>query len=219
MFSSWFGKNKTVRRDADDPTKLQVGDVIELSGSYGLPSELRGARFTIHKVSTYEFEEGIDVEFQLKGAALFTLFLSVEDNDGDILLKFSRKVERKQVGEIFDLNDFSQIFESDESCRLNAKKSPEFDNWLSEAYIQTCQEVQAFYYEDWDLRKKNQGRDYEEDEEELRYFELKSDDGRHFIEIEVWDGGETDVSLTLTLPAYELEGIYPAEETQENNGW
>jgi hypothetical protein len=219
MFSSWFGKKQSVRRDLDDPTKLQEGDVIELSGSFGLPSELRGARFTIHKISTYEFEEGIDVEYQLKGATLFTLFLTVEDNDGDILLKFSRKVERKQVGDIFDLDDFAQIFEGDEPCRLNTKSTTGFENWIADAYIQTCQEVQAFYYEDWDLRKKHQGRDYEEDEEELRYYELKSDDGRHFVEIEVWDGGDTDVSLTLALPAYELEGIYPAEEKQDTGGW
>ncbi len=220
MFKSLFSKKDNApRRDANDPTKLEIGDVIELSDSYGLPEDLRSARFTVKKISSYEFSDGIETEFQLAGASLFTLFLTVEDDDGDVCLNFSRKVDRKKISELFDVDDFSEIFDGSGHLRLKTKNSAGFEGWVAEEYSQTAKEVQAFYYEGWDLRPKPKNNDYEEDEDELRYYEMEGDEGKHYIEIEVWDGGETDISLTLSLPMHQLEGIYPVEKKEDTGGW
>ena len=109
---------------------------------------------------------------------------------------------------IFNLDEFSKIFES-KGTTLLAKDISIVDGFIAEEYTQTVIAERGYYYEGKDFRG-SQPSSLEGEGEPFDYFCLVSKRGTHAVEIEVYEGGETEVYLTLYRDASDIKELWPA---------
>ena len=210
-----FGKKEAPKRQLDHPSHLMTGDMISLDDSFALPPQLRGQQLRVESVNTYEYERSQKAEWVLKGHGQDTIFLSLDEDD-ETYLAFSIKVNRGQVEQIFDLDQFGAIFEEDEQAMLTTQDLPnelatQFEQWLGQQYHQVnFAQFGYFHREDYRNKKPPQDEDGARGDAFESYF-LLDDDEKFAIDVEVYDGGETDVMLTLYRPLSDIRDYWPAQ--------
>lgn len=207
FFGKLFGgsSKEATKRSLDKPEQLQTGDIITLDDSFALPALLRGQSLEIKQVNTYEYEHSKSVEWVLQGSTDDILFLSLENDDVQTLV-FSLKISRDIVGQLFDLDTFSQMFDEPGNAQLTAKAAPEaFNQWMTNDYRQ-CEFAQFGYFHSLDHRHQNlnasQGDSFER-------YSVESDDEKFGLEAEVYEGGETDVVLSIHRPVSDIRQYWP----------
>ena len=197
-------------RSLTHPSQLQQGDVINFNDSFALPEQVRGRSFEVSEVNGYEFEDEIVTEFLLQGESSTPLFLSVVDDDEDYL-NLSVKILRADVEKLFDLDNFADVFDGDGHTVLNRIGEPDhLSRWTAPVYRQE-EMAERGYYLRGDRRKTTTRH---EGGEVFDYYLLVSDDREYSVEAEVYDGGETDVALSLRRPLSDITEMWPAG----NNG-
>ncbi|MBL4682478.1 MAG: hypothetical protein JKY88_17385 [Pseudomonadales bacterium] len=203
-------KAKSENRTLSHPRDLMTGDLIQLSDSFGLPPRLRDQMFKVLGVVTYQFEHDYSSSFSLEGRNNDHIDLTIEEEGGRAIAAFSLAIDPSIVEQLFDMDEFAQIFDPDENAQIKPIASLEFGPWLEEAYVQeSCAESAYFYAKD--CRSEGPSK-YEGDGEAFEYYSLRSGDGDHGIEIEVYASGETDVSLTLYRPVDDIKELWPAKK-------
>ncbi len=203
-----FGEKK-VQRQLNSPKDLTTDDIIVLTDSFALPENLRQQQYQVSKVNTYEFEHKTQLEWMLIGTDDTELYLSLEDDDKPYL-KFSLKINRSDVEKLFDLDDFSIVFEEDQPAFLNKKQDSALTSgWTSEQYQQHGF-AQVGYFHKKDHRQEAlsefNGKEAGEPFELYTLYDQNEDRG---IDIEVWDDGDTDIFLTLFRPLSDITDMYP----------
>lgn len=203
-------KKNPESRALDHPRDLQKGDMLQLANHFGLPDLLRDKMFKITGVCTYQFEHENNTSFTLESVQDQKLSLSIESDAGRETAVFSYAISRSTVEELFDLDEFSEVFDSDDAATLNTLNNAEFGGWAASKYFQEVKGEKGYYYER-DYRPS--GPPVHEGEGELfEYFLLVNGDNSHGVEIEVYAGGETEVSLTRYLDMEMISGLWPAEQ-------
>ncbi|WP_341501889.1 hypothetical protein [Gallaecimonas sp. GXIMD4217] len=213
MFGKWFGNKAAPERQIQRPQELQVGDMIQLTDSFALPGELRGKMLQVTEVNTQEFEREHGPEFILKGDQPGLLYLTL-DQDDETWLCFSKRISREQVDALFGLEAFGALFEEPGEAQLEARALPALDGWHGDHYVQDAF-AQMGYFHRQDYRggqpPAHEGRDAGEP---FEYYGLGSADERYRVEVEVYEDGETDVSLTLVRPLSDIRGYFPGQHGQ-----
>lgn len=211
LIKSFFDKDEEPKgRTLNHPRELNIGDVIVMDDGFDLPAQLRGQQFEVKQVQTTQFEYKQLTGWVLKGVSERPIFLGVEEEDGEAYLAFSIKVERDEVEQIFDLDEFSEIFETEGAAVINKQGDlGGFDNWVAPIYRQTAHEERGYFYEE-DYRGRKVP-DYEGVGEPFNYYCLESDDDDHQVEIEVWQDGDTDVLLTIYRPVADIKEMWPTK--------
>ncbi len=208
MFKKIFGSNNDTLRSLTEPMQLRAGDIVAFKQRSSLPDELQGQQLEVTKVGGYQYSESeITKELTLRSAENRTYYLSVDENDGDPLLCFSLKLPEAMVLTIFDEGEFSELW-GEEFVTLSVKEKPaELAGWIADSYTQRMKEAEAYYYA-YDC-----GNEVPEDDdgEELRYHECVGDQDSRHLSVEVWDDGDTDVSLVAVCPLDVIEGMWPGE--------
>ncbi|MBW8183165.1 DUF4178 domain-containing protein [Shewanella nanhaiensis] len=210
-----FGKKEAPARQLTHPSQLMKGDMISLDDSFALPAQLRGQQLRVESVNTYEFERSQKAEWVLKGHGQETIFLSLDEDD-ETYLAFSIKVNRSQVEQIFDLDQFSAIFEEDEQAMLTTQPLPneltnEFENWLGKEYHQVnFAQFGYFHRADYRGKKPPQDDNGARGDAFESYF-LLDDEEKFAIDVEVYEGGETDVMLTLYRSLSDIRDYWPGK--------
>jgi len=184
--------------------------MLQLANHFGLPEILRDKMFKVIAVSTYQFEHENDTNFTLESVGDKKLGLSIESNEGRDIAVFSYTINPRVVEELFDLDEFAEVFDSDDAVTLNTRSNAEFDDWTAPQYFQEVKGEKAYYY----------GRDYRpsgppvhEGEGELfEYFLLVNKENSHGVEIEVFAGGETEVALIRYVDLEMISGLWPASQ-------
>ncbi|MDP2562244.1 hypothetical protein [Psychrobium sp. 1_MG-2023] len=206
FFSKLFSKAEAKpQRELTHPSQLRQGDIIVLDDSFALPVQLRGQSLEVSEVNSYEYEHSKECEWVLRGTSDELLFLSVYKDDEESLI-LSRKITRETVGKIFDLDQFSQLFDEPGKAVLDVKSVPtDLEQWLGQHYRQD--DFARFgYFHDCDHRDNNlsikSGDSFE------RYSAI-SDDEKFAIEAEVYEGGETDVVVSLYRPISDIRQYWP----------
>ena len=207
MFKNLFSSKKDdSKRRLETPSQLAIGDIISLKYRESLPPDLREKTFEVTKVGTYEYASGASKEVVLKGEDNNLHFLSMDEEDGEISLCFSKKIPRQQVLALFDEQAFSELWEEDWT-ELTLQEQPEaLNGWVCEQYTQTIKEQEAYYYE-----RDTQGENLSEadDGDELRYHECEGSDDHYGLNIEIWGDGSTDVFLQVYCPTDVIEEMWP----------
>ncbi|HEB28247.1 MAG TPA: hypothetical protein ENI05_10795 [Porticoccus sp.] len=206
MFKKFFSGKKDSVRQLETPSQLEVGDIVSLKYRESLPPDLRENQLEVSKIGTYEYSSGTSKEIVLKDENNHVYYMSLEDNDGDICLCFAKKISRQQVYTLFNENAFSQLW-TDEWVELEVQEHPEsLEGWLTGHYSQTIKDQEAYYYD-----RDCQGEDLSEasDGEELRFHECEGDDDHYALNIEIGDGGSTDVFLQVFCPTDVIEKMWP----------
>ena len=116
-------------RALDHPRDLQKGDMLQLANHFGLPEVLRDKMFKITGVCTYQFEQENNTSFTLESLGDQKLSLSIESDAGRETAVFSYTISRSTVEELFDLDEFSEVFDSHDAATLNTLNNGEFGGW------------------------------------------------------------------------------------------
>lgn len=206
FFGKLFGSsNDKPKRTLDKPEQLQVGDIITLDDSFALPALLRGQSLEIKQINTYEYELNKSTEWVLQGPTDDVLFLSLENDDVQSLV-FSLKISRDIVGQIFDLDQFSEMFDEPGNAELTVTDIPaQLNQWLGQTYRQT-EFAQFGYFHNVDYRHQNLSAN---GGESFERYGAQTDDEVYGIEAEVYEGGDTDVVLTIQRPITDIRQYWP----------
>lgn len=195
-------------RQLDHPRDLLEGDLVNITDSYALPAQLRGGSFKVVAVATYQFEYEFETNFSLEGQDDCRLDLLIEKEDGRERAALSLSISRDVVEQLFDVDQFAEIFDEELQTVLELQQEPEeLAGWTAPTYRQqSCAERGYYYQQDY---RGSTPPDEEGEGEPFEYYSMVSDDGNYAVEIEVWDGGETDVVLTIYRPLSDIKELWP----------
>lgn len=210
FFKKVFSKSAKPQRKLTQANQLLTGDIIVLTDSFALPESLRSQQLQITDICTYEFEQHNQIEWTLQGSSDRLLFLSLEVDD-NTELKFSLKLEHQDVETLFNLDEFSQIFDEPGQAFLTRQNDNEHTTmWSSEQYQQSTFAKVGFFHRK-DHRCENlsayEGKD---SGEQFELYCLYNQDQSKGIDVEVWQDGDTEVFLTFFRPLTDIIDMYPA---------
>ncbi|QZO12099.1 DUF4178 domain-containing protein [Pseudoalteromonas piscicida] len=205
----FFKSKKTPERQLTHAKDLQVGDMLTIIDSFAYPSWLKGQTLKVAGVQTYQFERSAAYEFVLESDSGNITFLQIEQSDGEEYANFSIKIQREDVDAIFTLDEFAHIFDEEALTHIDTHATPEiFERFLGKSYQQSEAPYVCYFY-DSDYRGRALPRYQDESGEVCEVIELLSPDEKFAINIEIWDGGETDVSLTMCRPLSDIVDLFP----------
>lgn len=211
LFKSVFSrsKDKTPERNLTKPDHLQVGDMLKLADSYGIPVGLRDQMLQVVEVNTYQFEHQHEPEWLLKSDSGLSIFMSIDREDGGESVRFAQKIERDLVEQCFDLDEFAEIFEPGQVAELRLLNTPEsLQGWLAPHYRQDVS-AELGYYFNRDYRG-TKPPSYEGDgSQPFQTHGLTSSDEKFRVDIEIWEGGETDVCVNFSRPVTDIKELWP----------
>ncbi len=210
-FLKGLWKKKIGPRVLDHPRDLMEGDLIHLANHFGLPEQLRDKMFKVIGICTYQFEHGNDTSFSLESTDTDHINLTIESDAGRETAAFSFVVDRSVVEELFDLDEFAQVFDGEDAMSLTLKNEAGLDGWLAAGYHQEIKGEKGYFY-DKDYRDSAPPV-HDGDGEPFEYYFLLSKDETKGVEIEVFAGGETEVSLTLYCDLEMIKDLFPAEQS------
>ncbi|PCI63000.1 MAG: hypothetical protein COB35_02070 [Gammaproteobacteria bacterium] len=214
FFKKIFNKSTDEQRKLNSPSDLTINDIIVLSDSFGLPENLRAQQFQVTAVNTYEFETNNQTEWVLKNSQNDQLYLTL-DIDDEVYLKFSLEIEEDDVESLFDLDDFSLIFdeesfEGDQPAILTRQQDSETTNqWSSEQYKQGIFAQVGFFHRKDSRNETLSAYEGKDAGEQFELYQLLDSDESRGIDVEVWSDGDTDVFLTLYRPLTDIVDMYP----------
>jgi len=206
LFKAVFSKKDEIEtRELNHPRDLQTGDIIKFQ--YLPQNDLSNRQFEVSNINTYDFEDRNLTEFTLTGDNKDAIYLIINETDDEPFLSLSKKIQRPDVEKLFDLDEFSELFDNEDHSLLNRLEEPKnLENWTAKQYRQEIF-AEGGYFHKGDYRNKpvpvdeNSGDDFE-------YYLAIDDNRKHVVEAEVYDDGETDVIITLRLPLSSIEEMW-----------
>ena len=202
-------KKEKAQRTITQAKDLNVNDIIVLTDSFALPENLRAQQFQVTAVNSYEFEHKTQTEWVLSGNNNIDLYLSL-DIDDKTYLKLAQKIEHQDVETLFDLDEFSTIFDEPGNAVLSRlADNNNTSGWSSEQYQQRVfSQIGYFHRKDHRQEKLSQ---YEGKEagEQLEFYQLLNQNEDCGIELEVWQDGDTDIFMTMYRPTTDIVDMYP----------
>ncbi len=203
-----FSKEQA-QRQVTQVQDLQVGDIIKLTDSFALPENLRNQEFQVSAVNSYEYQHHTDSEWVLTGHNDCELYLSL-DIDDKTYLKFSLKIHHQDVETLFDLDEFSTIFDEPGQALLKRKTDSVLSQGWSAGQYQQSLFAKVGYFHRKDHRNESlsvyEGKDAGE---QFELYQLLNEDQSCGIELEVWQDGDTDVFLILYRPTQDIVDMFP----------
>jgi len=211
FFKKAFNKvtNKKEQRKLTQIDQLLVSDIIVLTDSFALPESLRGQQFQVTAVNSYEYQHNTQTEWVLQSNNDLLLFLTLETDD-ITELKFALKIDRNEVENLFDLDNFAQIFEEPGQAQLNRQTDSENTVMWSSDFYQQSTFAKVGYFHRKDHRSESLSA-YEDEDcgEQFELYALYNEDENKGLDVEVWQDGDTDVFLTLFRPTTDIVDMYP----------
>ncbi|KTF10275.1 MULTISPECIES: DUF4178 domain-containing protein [unclassified Pseudoalteromonas] len=210
MFN-FFKSKKEPERQLNHASELKKGDMFTVIDSFAYPSWLKGQTLRVIDVQTYQYQHSSDTEFVLETNSGQVVFLQIAQEDGEQWANFSIKVQRDEVDDIFTLDEFARIFDEESLTHIAVKNTPErFMQFLAKSYQQS-ESPFVCYFHNKDFRGQSLPRYEQDGGEPCEMICLASPDEGHSLNIEIWDGGETEVSLTLTRPITDIVDLFPGD--------
>jgi hypothetical protein len=203
-----FGK-KEKQRTLSSAKELNTGDIIVLTDSFALPESLRTQQFQVTSVNSYEYENSTQTEWTLTGNNELEIFLSL-DIDDKTYLKFALKIEHQDIETLFDLDEFSTLFDEPGDAFLNRQHdNNKTMSWTSEQYQQNIYAKVGYFH-----RKDNRSQALSPYEgqgsgEQFELYQLLDKDQSRGIDVEVWQDGDTDIFLSIYRPLTDIIDMYP----------
>lgn len=207
FIKKFFAKEQQARQ-VSHPKELIKGDIIVMSDSFGLPDELRKQQFEITAVNSYEFEHLTETEWVLTGTNNNELFLTLDEDD-KTYLKFALKIDRSEVESLFNLDEFSLIFEEPGQAFLEKQQTELYNGWAQAQYQQSTF-AKVGYFHRKDHRSENLSAYEDQDAgEQFEQYMLLDKNQSYGIDVEVWQDGDTDVFLTCYRPITDIVDMFP----------
>jgi hypothetical protein len=208
FFKRVFNKEEK-QRSLTDVKELKIKDIIVLTDSFGLPEALRQQQFQVSAVNCYEFERKTQTEWVLLGNDNIELYLTLDEDD-QTALKFSLKINNQEVESLFDLDEFSTVFDEPGNAFLDKQADNQLTSGCTSPQYQQNIFSEVGYFHRKDNRTESLSS-YEGNEagEQFELYALLDQDQSRGIDIEVWQDGDTDVFLTLYRPTSDIVDMFP----------
>jgi len=192
----------------DHPRHLGIGDIVKFG--FCDQAGLSNQEFLIKGIKTYD----LNPRQEAVSAFCFTAnqreySLSTAPQHAGDTIAVEMRVFPEDVGSIFSLQQFGAIMDPDTGTThvLQRENNPaEFEGWTSPRYLQEA--FHEAYLHEGDYRGKSLP-DEKESSIPFDYYYLISDQRRHAIRIEVFEGGKTDVYLIAYIPVRKIEEMWP----------
>lgn len=209
FFKNLFKKSApaTPTRDLNHVSKLIIGDIIELSDSFTLPSEIRRQKFEVMAIETLEFEHQHYPRFKLQGEQQTYVWLTLPGHDQNNF-QLSLELTREEVSQLFDLALFGNVFEEG-FTELPSQLPVTLGDWHAARYYQ--QDIATVgYHHRTDFRTSAPSQ-YTEDNpgRQFDFYHLHDAKENKLIDIMVYNTGDTDVYLTVQLGNDSITGYWP----------
>ncbi len=210
MFRRLFGggsKDKTPAREVSDAWDLRPGDFLKMG--YAAPEGMSDAELHVTKVHALDLGGAGRVRrvLTLDGAA--GEFMLWRGEDGKLAL--ARELRRKQVEQLFDIDEFAQLFDHDETPNLVLERTSEpaqLDGWTTSLYRQEA--AQEAYVQDHDPATTEFDGTVTDDAVAIDFYRLVGDERRFALEALVFDGGRTDVIAIALVGNSVIAELWPA---------
>ncbi len=212
IFNKGRGADKNIpARSLDHPRDLQAGDIIKLG--FAAQEGIGNRSFTVETVTTFDLGENHQKTVFTIETAGERFRMAVVRDGMDEWLEIARQVLPDDVQQVFDVEAFINLLDPDTGVNhvLERIHEPDFlTDWTAPVYRQEAGH-NAYYYSD-DYRDSELPHDADEGEA-FSYYLLVSDDRRFALEVQVYDGGRTEVYLIVYLPVSKIEELWPAKGT------
>ncbi len=205
-----FKSEKAQARILDHPRKLESGDIVKF-GFCDL-SGISNQEVIIKSILTYDVNPGsspITACFFQNGGREYYLFSMPETSANDSF-GIALKVYPEDVESLFSIDEFAYILDEDSGNQhtLDRRNKPDdFSGWTSQHYAQEA--GHEGYLHQGDFRHITLPDD-KDSCTPFSYYSLVSQDRKHAIQIEVYDGGRTEVFLLAYPPLRYIEEMWPS---------
>ncbi|AGH82449.1 hypothetical protein PCNPT3_12565 [Psychromonas sp. CNPT3] len=213
FFTSLFNKKKTPEtRQLTRPNDLQLNDIFTFSDSFSLPEVMRKQQLQVININSIEFKHQHYSQIVAQGSSAQLIYLSFPNN-AQHLMQLSLLLTRADVEALFDMQDFSEIFEAPGNAHLTSLlKQHSYADMLSDTYIQQ-EFMTTGYYHQQDFRNSPPPQ-FTEDEHgrEFEYYTLTGGEEKRSIEIFIFENGDTDIYLSYLRPINEIAELWAKGE-------
>ena len=209
FFKSLFAKKQPpATRTLTTPQDLQLNDIFTFSDSFALPQAMRKQQLQVIDINTLEFKHEHYAQIIGQGSGQQLVYLSFPDNPKK-RVKFSLLLTRNEVQELFDLDDFSEIFEEPGNARLKPlTRQHNYADMVAEEYIQQ-EFMSTGYKHQADYRGKTPPQYHEDNPgREFEFYSLEGGQGERSVDIFVFENGDTDVYLSFLRSASEIAELW-----------
>ncbi|ABM02052.1 conserved hypothetical protein [Psychromonas ingrahamii 37] len=209
FFKSLFAKKQPLpTRSLNHPSELQAGDIFSFGDSFALPKAMRKQQLEVSEINTIEFKHEHYIQVVGRGMHPQPVYISFPKNPQK-LIKYSLLLTRKDVGELFDLEDFSNIFEAPgNACLKPVTFEHPYAELVAAQYIQQDFMTTGYFHQE-DYRDSTPPQFNEERHgREFEFYSLAGDQEQRFIEIFIFENGDTDVYLSFLRPANEITELW-----------
>lgn len=191
-----------------EPKQLMLGDIFCFGDSFALPEAMRKQQLQVDDISTIEFKHEHYVKLVGQGASDQLVYISFPKNPKN-LINCSLLLSRDDVENLFDLDDFSEIFEAPGKARLTPLSvQHNYGDMLAEEYIQQDFSTSGYLHNvDYRGLTPPQFSDQEHGRE-FEYYSLEGNKGLRLIEIFIFENGDTDVYLSSLRPAGDIAELW-----------
>nr|VFJ44341.1 MAG: hypothetical protein BECKFW1821A_GA0114235_100657 [Candidatus Kentron sp. FW] len=196
-------------RVLDHPRDLQVGDIVK----FGFTSQqgLGNQSMRVEGIDTCDLggEQHKKILFTLQGADARMRLAIVDQGRGE-RLEIGAAVFPEDVEQIFDMDAFIDLLDPETGVHHVLERigePPHLAGWVGPVYRQEA--GHNAYYHVGDYRSRPLP-DLEEEGDAFSYYLLVSDDRGFGVEVRVYDGGRTEVTLLVYLALSKIEELWPA---------
>lgn len=209
FLTSLFSRKKPLAtRLLTKPQDLQLDDIFTFGDSFSLPQAMRKQQLQVIEINTLEFKHEHYPQIIGQGSGPQLIYLSFPTNPQK-LVKFSLLLTRNEVENLFDLDDFSEIFEEPGNAHLKPRTSNHhYADMIAAEYIQ-----QAFMTTGYKHQEDYRGAtppQYNEEKHgrEFEFYSLAGGDGKRSIDIFIFENGDTEIYLSFLRPASDIAELW-----------
>ncbi len=213
FFKSLFNKKKTDNiRQLTQPGELQLNDIFTFGDSFALPEIMRKQQLQVLNINNIEFKHQHYAQIVAQGSNTQLIYLSFPNN-AQHLMQLSLLLTRDDVEQLFDMQDFSEIFEAPGNVHLRPLlKQHRYADMLSDVYIQQNFMTTGYYHQQ-DFRNISPPQ-FTQDEHgrEFEYYTLTGGKEQRSIEIFIFENGDTDIYLSFLRPTNDIVELWAKGE-------
>lgn len=209
FFKSLFAKKQPLpTRSLNHPSELQVGDLFSFGDSFALPQAMRKKQLEVSEINTIEFKHQHYAQIVGRGISPQPVYISFPKNPQK-WVKYSLLLTRRDVGDLFDLEDFSDIFEAPGNARLKPVTFEHpYAEMVAKEYIQQDFMTTGYFHQE-DYRNSTPPQFNEERHgREFEFYSLSGNQEQRFLDIFIFENGDTDVYLSFLRPANEITELW-----------
>ncbi|MFT6985229.1 MAG: hypothetical protein ACJAT7_001037 [Psychromonas sp.] len=209
FFKSLFSKKQPITtRTLTKPQDLQINDIFTFGDSFALPQAMRKQQLQVIDIKTLEFKHEHYPQIIGQGSGPQLVYLSFPINPQQ-LVKFSLLLTRNDVENLFDLDAFSEIFEEPGNARLKPHtNNHHYADMIADEYIQQDFMTTGYKHQE-DYRTTTPPQDNAQKHgREFEFYSLSGGKEKRFIDIFIFENGDTDIYLSFLRPANEISELW-----------